>query len=267
MGLFSVEQTSKYDKDKPRKKVGIAFGGGGLKGSAHVGVLKVLAEHNIPIDFVAGTSIGSAVAALYASGYNWKMLDFLFLEYNIESLIKMRPGRQGLIPADGYTELVRTCTRGKRIEEMDIPLKITAVDLVSWKKIIFDRGDTALAVRASSAIPGFFTPVKIGDMLLVDGAVLDSCPDQLVRDMGADVVIGIDLGCPDYSEPKNILDIVQRALNIAVFSFQDNSADIILRPIKQYVDSLKPEGLAICRKWGEECAKEHIAEIIKLVEE
>lgn len=265
MGIFTVEKPH-IDESKPRKKVGVAFGGGGLKGSAHAGVLKVLSEHNIPIDFVAGTSIGSAVAALYASGYNWKMLDFLFLEYNIEQLLKMRPARKGLIPADGYTDLIRTCTRGKRIEEMDIPLKITAVDLVAWKKVVFDRGDTAIAVRASSAIPGIFIPVEMGDMLLVDGAVLDNCPSELVREMGADVVIGIDLSSPDYTMPSNILGIVQRSLNIAIHSFQQNTADIVLKPIKYYVDSMKTEGLQQCRQWGEECANQHIDEIIKLVE-
>ena len=79
----------------------------------------------------------------------------------------MRPNRKGLIPADKYTDLIRTCTKGKRIEEMDIPLKIVAVDLMSRKKILFDRGDTALAVRASSAIPGVFTPVKMGDKMCI----------------------------------------------------------------------------------------------------
>ena len=250
---------------KQRKKVGVAFGGGGLKGSAHVGILKVLTEHNIPIDMVAGTSIGAAVAALYASGYDWKMLDFLFNEYDIDSTLKVRPNRKGLIPADKYTDLIRTCTKGKRIEEMDIPLKIVAVDLMSRKKILFDRGDTALAVRASSAIPGVFTPVKMVDMLLVDGYILDNCPGDVVRAMGADIVIAISLYAPDMSEPTNILDIVNRSLDIATSSYQEIDGDIILRPIPHHVDSLNTEGIAQCRIWGEECANQYIDEIIKLV--
>lgn len=251
--------------NKERKKVGVAFGGGGLKGSAHVGVLKVLAEHQIPIDFVAGTSIGSAIAALYASGYDWQMLDMLFNEYDIESTLKVRPNRKGLIPADKYTDLIRTCSKGKRIEEMDIPLKIVAVDLIGRKKIIFDRGDTALAVRASSAIPGVFTPVKMGDMLLVDGYILDNCPGDVVRAMGADIVIAISLYTPDNSEPTNILDIVNRSLDIATSSFQEIDGDIILRPIPHPMDSLNAESIAECRRWGEECANKYIDEIIKLV--
>ena len=251
--------------NKNRKKVGVAFGGGGLKGSAHVGVLKVLTEHGIPIDYVAGTSIGSAVAALYASGYDWKMMDILFNEYDIESTLKVRPNRKGLIPADKYTDLIHTCTKGKRIEEMDIPLKIIAVDLISRKKIIFDRGDTALAVRASSSLPGIFTPVKIGDMLLVDGYILDNCPGDVVRAMGADIVIAISLYAPDDAVPTNILDIVNRSLDIATSSFQEIDGDIILRPIPRHVESLKTESIALCRRWGEECAEKHIDEIIELL--
>ncbi|NLF79640.1 MAG: patatin-like phospholipase family protein [Clostridia bacterium] len=249
----------------PRKKVGVAFGGGGLRGAAHVGVLQVLEEHHVPIDFVAGTSIGSAVAALYASGYDWRRLDFLFTKYDIESLLKVRLNRKGLIPADGYTELIRVCTGGRKIEEMQIPLKIVAVDLLSRKKIVFSRGDTAIAVRASSAIPGVFTPVKMGNMLLVDGYLLDNCPGGLVRDMGADIVIAIDLYYPDPAEPTNILDIVTRALDVAATGCQQIDADVVLRPIRGFVAGLDPQNISQCRSWGEECARKHIGEILKLI--
>ncbi len=248
-----------------RKTVGVAFGGGGMKGSAHVGVLKVLAEYGVPIDFVAGTSIGSAVAALYASGYDWQKMDTVFNEYDVQSLIKVRPSLKGLIPADAYTEFIRTCTKGKRIEEMDVPLKIVATDLISRKKIVFSQGDTAIAVRASSAIPGYFTPVKMGDMLLVDGYILDNCPGGVVRRMGADVVIAISLHVGDVSEPTNILGIVQRSLDIAADSFQKIDADIVLRPIDKPMPSLNAESIAVCRKLGEDCAREHINEILQLI--
>jgi NTE family protein len=248
-----------------RKKVGVAFGGGGLRGSAHVGVLQVLEEHHVPIDFVAGTSIGSAVAALFASGYDWRKLDFMFAKYDIESLLKVRLNRKGLIPADGYTELIRVCTGGRKIEEMEVPLKIVAVDLMSRKKIVFSSGDTAVAVRASSAIPGVFTPVKMGNMFLVDGYLLDNCPGGLVRQMGADVVIAIDLYAPDPSEPANILDIVNRSLDLAVNSYQQIDADVVLRPIQHYLATLDPQSISQCRRWGEECAREHIGEILELI--
>ena len=253
------------DNLSPRpKKIGVAFGGGGLKGTAHVGVLKVFSEYNIPIHMVAGTSIGSAVAALYASGYDWEMMHKIFMNFDIESLLKVRPSRKGLIPADGYVELIRACTKNKRIEDMDLPLKIVAVDLVSRKKILFDRGDTAIAVRASSAIPGVFTPVKMDDMLLVDGYILDNCPGSVVRDMGADVVIAIDLHAPNTSMPKNILEIVNRSMDIAAASYQVVDADLVLSPIDTFVDSLSVEVLQECFDQGEACARKHIDKILEL---
>ena len=251
--------------EQKRKTVGVAFGGGGLRGTAHVGVLKVLTEYGVPIDMVAGTSIGSAIGALYASGYDWKMIKFLFDNFDIESLLKVRPTRAGLIPADGYTALIRTCTRRKQIEEMEIPLKIVAVDLVSYKRILFDRGDTAAAVRASSAIPGVFTPVTMGDMVLVDGFVLDNCPGDVVREMGADVVIAISLHAPDHSPPQNIVDIVNRSLDVAATAFQDIDADILLEPISHHMGSLNVNAMEECFRLGEQCAKEHIEEILEII--
>lgn len=249
-----------------QKKVGVAFGGGGVKGAAHLGVLKVFAEYGVEIDMAAGTSIGSAVAALYGAGYDWKMMKLLFDNYDIESLVKVRPSRKGLIPAEGYTELMRTCTKGLRIEELRIPIKLVAVDLVSRKCILFDRGDTAVAVRASSAIPGVFTPVEMGNMVLVDGYVLNNCPGDVVREMGADVVIAIDLHSPSFSPPKNILDVVTRSLDVAASAYQRIDGDVILQPISEFLDTLDASNIAKCFELGEACAREHIGEIMALLE-
>ncbi len=253
-------------KPKVKPKIGIAFGGGGLKGAAHVGVLKVFAEYGIKPDMVAGTSIGSAIAALLASGYDWKMMQTLLEGFDVDSLIKIRPSRKGLIPAEGYTELIRTCTRGKRIEEMNIPLKIVAVDLLSWKKIVFNQGDTALAVRASSAVPGVFTPVQMGEMLLVDGYILDNCPGGVVRDMGADIVLAVSLFAPSHEPPNNILDIVNRSLDIATGMSQQIDADFVLHPIDHHLDFLDSSAIGECFKLGEQTAREHIDEIMALID-
>ena len=246
-------------------KIGIAFGGGGFKGSAHVGVLKVLAEYGIKADMVAGTSIGSAVAALYASGYTWQMMEQIFTKFDLESFIKLRPSRQGLIPATGYTELIHTCVKGKRIEDMDIPLKIVAVDLVSWQKVVFDKGETAPAVRASSALPGVFTPVKMGDMLLVDGFILDNCPCGIVREMGADIVIGICLFSPNHSQPQNMVEIINRSLDIATAANLRVDADWKLFPIPHYINSMSTKSLAECMKWGEEAARAKIDDLLQII--
>jgi NTE family protein len=250
---------------KQHKTVGLALGGGGMKGTAHIGVLKVLAEYGVRIDMVAGTSIGAAVAALYASGYDWKMMKNLYDFYDIPSLIRLRPTRRGLITANEYTDFIRLCTKGKRLEEMDIPIKLTAVDLVSGRLILFSRGDTAIAVRASSSIPGVFTPVEMGDMMLVDGGLFKNCPGDVVRDMGADVVISVDLYVTRESAQKNIFEVVARSLDIAARSYQQIDGDIILQPISSYVFTLNPDIMQACFEMGEQCAREHIDEILEAV--
>ena len=245
-------------------KLGIAFGGGGFKGGAHIGVLKVLDEYGIKPDMVAGTSIGAAVAALLASGYTWQMMETLLCQFDLDSIMKIRPRKSGLIPATGYTELIHTCVKGKKIEEMDIPLKIVAVDLVSWKKVVFDKGETAVAVRASSAIPGVFTPVKMGDMLLVDGFLLDVCPGRLVREMGADIVLAISLFSPNYSVPQNMIEIINRAISIAASANRQVEADWLLEPIPHYFESLNANIIPECMKLGEQAARANIASLLTL---
>ncbi|MCL1975790.1 MAG: patatin-like phospholipase family protein [Firmicutes bacterium] len=249
----------------PKKaKLGIAFGGGGFKGAAHVGVLKVLSEYNIKPDMVAGTSVGAAVAALLASGYTWQMMQTLLNQFDLDAMMKIRPNKNGLIPAKAYTELIHTCVKGKKIEEMDIPLKIVAVDLVSWKKVIFDKGETALAVRASSAIPGVFTPVKMGDMLLADGYLLDVCPTRVVREMGADIVLAISLFSPNYSTPQNMLEIINRAIDIATAANRCVDADWLVEPIPHHLNSLNSKIIPQCIELGEQAARAKIASLLDL---
>ena len=251
---------------KQQAKLGIAFGGGGFKGAAHVGVLKVLGEYGIKPDMVAGTSIGSAVAALYASGYTWQMMETLLCQFDLDAMMKVRPSKSGLIPATGYTELIHTCVKGKKIEEMDIPLKIVAVDLVSWKKVVFDKGDTATAVRASSALPGVFTPVKMGDMLLADGYLLDICPVTVVREMGADIVLAVSLFSPNYSVPKNMVEIISRAIDIATSANKNVDADWLIEPITSYVSSLDTKIIPQCIELGEQAARNSIESLLALCE-
>ncbi|MDO4581438.1 MAG: patatin-like phospholipase family protein [Bacillota bacterium] len=270
MGIFERFSAKKEiavpqpPQQPPRKKIGVAFGGGGLKGPAHLGVLKVLEEYQVPIDMVAGTSIGAAVAALYAYGMDWREMLKLFTDMDVESVIKVRPSRKGLIPADAYTDLIRSACKGCLIENMRLPLRIVTVDLVSRQKVILDHGDTALAVRASSAVPGVFTPVMLEDKMLVDGYILDNCPGGVVRDMGADVVLAISLFAPGSSLPRNMVEIINRSLDIATSSAQVIDADLILKPIPHHMDFLDTKVMDACFELGEQEARAHIDEILEL---
>ncbi len=257
----------KNNKPEPKKPViGVTFSGGGLKGAAHIGVIKVLEEYGVPIHMVSGTSIGSAIAALYASGYNWRQMDILFTKFPVEDMLKIRPSRMGLIPATQYIELIRVCTKGLKIEEMSIPLRIVAVDLVQWRKVVFDKGDTASAVRASSAIPAIFTPVKMGDMLLADGYLMDNCPTEELYKLGADLVLAVDLFFPSYEEPKHIFDVVMRSIDVATLPGRNVKADWIVTPINKYVSVMDKKMIPECQRMGEEAARAKIDELLTLIE-
>ncbi len=258
---------NKEKENKKELKIGLALGGGASKGAAHVGVLKVLDEYGIKPHLVSGTSIGSFVAALYACGHNWRNMELLFNEFDMEALFKVRPGRYGMIPAMGYQELVSVCTKGAKIQDAKIPLRIIAVDIINWRKYIFEEGDMALAVRASSAVPGALTPVRLGDMLLVDGFLLDDVPGGVLRSLGADIVIGVCLNTPNYTEPKNMVEIIMRSMEIISYANQTIDADIILNPINKPVGFLDMKMLKACMEMGEIAARKAMPQLLKLIEE
>ena len=165
-----------------RPKVGLVLGGGGAKGAAEVGALKVIEELNIPIDYIAGTSIGAILGGLYATGYRAEQLDSLF--------------RSGLWMTDNVLELLDRLTETDEwidFDELPIPFRCVAVDFDTQEEVVFRNGHLATAMRASMAIPGIYKPVLVDGKTLVDGGMVNNLPVDVVRDMGADIVIAIDL--------------------------------------------------------------------------
>jgi NTE family protein len=213
-----------------RPKIGIAFAGGGARGGAHVGVLRVLEELRIPVDYVAGTSIGSIVAALYASGMSPEEMDKVLAStdwddalhddqgrrdqpyrqkeddqlYLIKAELGFNKGKlvlpQGLVQGQKLNYLLRRltlpATNVKDFDRLRIPFRCVSTDIVTGGKVVLAKGDLARAVRASMAIPGFFSPVVWDGKLLTDGGTADNLPVDVVRQMGADVVIAIDISTP-----------------------------------------------------------------------
>lgn len=206
-----------------RPKIGLALGGGGAKGAAEVGVLKVLEAAGIQIDYIAGTSVGSIVGGLYAAGYSANELETMFQTQEWLSLLTDRKASlsnepfqtvNGVTYIFGFPVVDRNSSifgvmRGGRIEEvldsmlaakgcaeferLKIPFRCVTADIRSAKEVVLSKGPVCKAMRASMAIPGIFKPVEIGDRLLVDGGMLNNLPVDVCRKMGADIVIAIDL--------------------------------------------------------------------------
>lgn len=219
--------------------VGLALGGGAARGFAHIGVIQVLEEAGIRPDLVIGTSAGSLVATLYAAGKSGQELGALAQTMDSGAIADWAfPGR-GLIRGEALARYVREHTGGRRIEQMRLPLGIVATDLDSGEGIVFRVGDPGVAVRASSAVPAVFQPVRIGAREYVDGGLVAPVPVRYARQMGAQFVIAVDIseateGAATGDAMRMLLQtfsIMGRSIN----RFELAEANIVLRPKLQGV--------------------------------
>jgi NTE family protein len=215
-------------------RIGLALGGGAARGFAHVGVIQVLEEAGIKPDLVVGTSAGSLVAALYASGKNGAELARLALAMDESAITDWSfPGR-GLIRGEGLARYVRDNTGGRTIEQLALPLGIVATDLDSGEGVLFQRGDLGAAVRASSAVPAVFQPVRIGTREYVDGGLVSPVPVRFARQMGAELVIAVDIStAPDGNPTGDMMRLLLQTFAImgrSINRFELKEADVVLRP-------------------------------------
>lgn len=217
-------------------RVGLALGGGAARGFAHVGVIQALEEAGIKVDLVVGTSAGSLVAAIFASGKNAAQLQQTALameEAEITDWTLPFFGK-GVLRGEALARYVNAQVGGKLIENMALPLGVVATDLRTGQGILFQRGDTGAAVRASSAVPSVFNPVKIGNAEYVDGGLVSPVPVRYARQMGADIVIAVDISsAPEGNSADNQLQILLQTFAImgqSINSFELKDADIVVRP-------------------------------------
>jgi len=223
--------------------LGLALGSGAARGFAHVGVIQVLEEAGIQPDLVVGTSAGSLVAALYASGKNSAQLRRV-AETMEEAEITdwMMPIlNRGALRGEALARYVNTQVGGRLIEQMKIPLGIVATDLHNGEPMLFQRGNTGSAVRASSAVPAVFQPVKIGTREYVDGGLVSPVPVRQAREMGANVIIAVDISTdPEGSPASDTFQILMQTFNIMGKSLNTvllKDADVVVKPALMGVKS------------------------------
>jgi NTE family protein len=230
----SVAEVAPPPRPMRPPRVALALGGGAARGFAHIGVIEVLEDNGIHPDIVTGTSAGSLVAALYASGRSGKELETIAVNMDESALTDWSfPGR-GLIRGEALAHYVREATGNKPLEQMKIPLGIVATDLDSGKPIVFRRGDVGTAVRASSAVPAVFQPVRIGTHEYVDGGLASPVPVRAARDMGADVIIAVDISqLPDGGATGDALHMLLQTFSIMSRSINElelKEAEVALHP-------------------------------------
>jgi len=224
-------------KQNQRPSVGLALSGGVARGNAHIGVLRVLEQHNIPIDYIAGTSAGSLVAAAYAAGMTVDEITAIARAMRWRDIGRVTISRLGVQSNARMEEFTRARLPVNRFEELRIPLAVVATDLKSGSAVILTEGDVAFAVRASCALPGWYVPVTDEHgRQLVDGGLVANIPTAAVRALGADIVIAVDVnseGAKFIGPPHSIIGVLLQSIMVvqrtaAVHQLHD--ADVVISP-------------------------------------
>jgi NTE family protein len=223
-----------YRQPEGRPVIGVALGGGFARGIAHIGVLRVLEENEIPIDLLAGTSVGALVGAAYAAGTTLDELERQGMLTHFRDFGRWTISRMGMATNERLEGFLRKFTTLRTFEELKVPFGIVATDLVTGQTLCFTKGELGPPLRASCAYPGLFIPVEHEGRMLVDGFLTEHVPTGSLRHMGADVVIAVHLdpGQPDQ-RPKNTIEVIGRSFSI----IQEQTpprwlrhADVILQP-------------------------------------
>lgn len=256
LGFLSSLPASAEENSSGRPRIGLALGGGGSRGAAHVGVLKVLQEEHIPIDMIAGTSIGSVVGGFYAAGVPVDEMSELFLDNKFTKEFTPMPAVRFLLeptelslrlvgykPYDGlyrgwmFRRYVNKKIGEKKIEDLKIPYAAVVTDVVTGKSVRLTNGDIGWAMQASTAVPGLKKPVQIGEHLYCDGGVINNVPVSHVKEMGADFVIAVDIDEYMKDMPldkfRGLGSMARQALKIQLNAFDESSvksADAYIHP-------------------------------------
>ena len=218
-------------------KIGLALGGGAARGFAHVGVIQVLEEAGLRPSYVVGTSAGSLVAAIYASGKTGAQLQQVSEAMEEVTLADwtLPLFNRGMLRGEALARYVNKQVEGRLIEALPLPLGIVATDLNSGQSVLFQRGDTGTAVRASSAVPAVFQPVKIAGREYVDGGLVSPVPVRYARQMGAELVIAVDISsAPENNSANDTLQVLLQTFAImgkSINAYELPGADVIVRPL------------------------------------
>ncbi len=263
------------DADLPKPKVALVLGGGAARGFAHIGVIRALEQEKIPIDMIVGTSVGSLIGAIYASELNSFDLEWtafsLEKEHIFDFAVLAAFTSMGPVKGDKLEEFVRAKVPVSNIEDLKLPFAAVATDLNRGTRVVLKTGPVARAVRASSAIPGLFNPVEHQGKLLVDGGVVDNIPISVAAEMGADIVIAVDISENVVNfNITNLVDVMLQAVNIMFrenVSYKKKDADVLITPAVGHIATLDFTQKKQCMQAGIEAAMSAVPEIRRKIEE
>lgn len=262
-------------------KVGLALGGGAARGLAHIGVLEVLERERIPIDMIAGTSIGGMVGAFRARGQGSGVMKEMALKLNLMKMLSLADlalPKSGLFGGKAVINLLqKTMGSDIKFDELPIPLALVATDIITGEEVVIKEGSVLEGVRASISIPGIFTVAKWRDRYLVDGGLVNPVPVSVLKDMGADFTIAVNVipdmgtrvrhfkkaGTKEWKEP-NIFNVILQSLYIGTYIIAKASiegADIAINPDTAHINPADFHHAEECIRQGEIAAQAAMPEI------
>ena len=254
-----------------KSKLGLVLSAGSAKGLAHIGVLKSLQKHNINIDVITGTSMGSLVGGLYAAGIPLDVIEGLALNMTQRTWVDIGVPRKGFIRGEKILHILRMLTKNCHIEETETPFGCIAANLNLGTSVSFCEGNLAEAIRASISIPGVFDPWELDDKILVDGALVDRLPTTLCVNLGAERVISVDVSTQITETSINsIFDVIVQSMNIMqseLLKAKHEESDILIRPDVGDISPNQFQKAEEAIKAGEEATEKFIPAIKNLYEE
>ena len=246
-------------------RIALALGGGAARGFAHIGVIKALEAQGIHPDLITGTSAGSVVGVLYAAGLNGFELQQVAFDIDESSLTDWALPDRGVLRGEALQDYINKAVKGRTLEHLGKPVGVVATDLGSGETVVFRNGNTGMAVRASSTVPGVFQPVTINGREYVDGGLSSPVPVQAALNMGADFVIAVDIGNkPNWGTAESTLKVMLQTFTIMgnVISREElRKADIVIRPRTPQVKATDFEGRHIAILEGEKATAEVMVEL------
>jgi NTE family protein len=258
-----------WSTDVRQLRIGLVLGGGGTRGFAHVGVIKVLEAQGINPDIVVGTSVGSAVGALYAAGYTGYELQELSLPMERASVTSWILPNRGFMSGEPLELFISRMVKRQPIEKLQRTYAAVATDLESGEEVVFRSGDTGQAVRASCSVPGIFQPVEIKGRSYVDGGLVKPVAASVARDMGADIVIAVNISNhPANNQTKSMLDVMMQTFDImscSINRYELRQADVVITPVTREIDQTNLDDKHWAILEGEKAATAALPQIKALI--
>ena len=266
-----VKQPFVAIKQQKRPVVALVLGSGGARGYAHIGVIEVLEKQGIHPDFIVGTSAGSIVGSIYASGKTAAELHEVALNLKPNDVRDVDVSLKGFFNGQKVENYINRQVNNTPLQNLKIPMYVVATELKNGEKTVFNYGNTGQAVRASTAIPSMFVPTKIGDTEYVDGGLVSPVPVQVARDLGADIVIAVDiLAQPIHTETSNVWGLFNQNINIMQGRLAEEelkNADIVIQPdLKEKAHIFDVTGREMAIQAGVDATNEKVADLQLAIE-